>query len=39
MLEAAKVLPLIEQAVLLDDLDRAHLLRAWIRDELRPGRR
>jgi hypothetical protein len=39
MLEAARGLPLIEQALLLDDLDRAELLRTWIRDELRPGRR
>jgi Uma2 family endonuclease len=39
MLEAARVLPLIEQAVLLDDLDRANLLRTWIRDQLRPGHR
>jgi hypothetical protein len=37
MLKASRVLPLIEQAVLRDDLDRARLLRTWIRDELRPG--
>jgi Uma2 family endonuclease len=39
MLKASQVLPLIEQAVLLNDLDRARLLRTWIRDELRPGHR
>jgi hypothetical protein len=30
---------MVERAVSLNDLDRADLIEAWIRDELRPGRR
>jgi len=36
MLESAKVLPLVERAAPLDDLDRADMIDAWIREELRP---
>jgi Uma2 family endonuclease len=39
MLASTQLLPLVEQAVLLDDLDRADLIAGWIRDTLRPGRR
>jgi hypothetical protein len=39
MLASAAVLPLIERAAPLDDLDRADLIDAWIREEPRPGRR
>ena len=39
MLEATEILSLVDRAVGLDDIDRADFLEAWIRDELRPGRR
>jgi Uma2 family endonuclease len=39
MLDVAAVLTLIEKSAALDETARADLFDAWIRDELRPGRR